>query len=753
MGRSCLEKYVSYEKPAYWDSLASDYTTFFDATFGGPGKIHRLNNLSISRPPTGIIGGEAVHEEVDLFVDHCVEEERANDGEKLLEDDSDDEDENQNAASFSADKRKKKKFKIAQDTKQRSFFKTFCAQNMIVRANLRGGGVDDDDSDFSERTMTEDALTCFNTVVVRPYNYGVNYGYVLDSFSAKALGTQNVYLNYPGGFVPELISKCFSRGDDDLLVNIIDFNSLYPSVMNLYNICTTTISFDTQVPVRIGNRHYSQYDPKDFFIYTVKLKINDATLPVVLFLAKDHLIKSIISGYITNNTAERKTYKNLMKRFDASSPEYMQANNFQLALKLRDNSRYGFFNSLFSPLFQPLLASSVTYFGRLKLCSLHFFTIYYFWKKRVALERRGPIYGDTDSLFMVCTRREIDEITLLYKNLGSSRGIMAVDIEKSIPYMLFLTKKNYIALHDSKIYMKGVLKKSQTIPAKTFLTKFIEIIFTRVFLGLDYKESLVQILGSFFRETADEEFNNKRVVSKELSGYKNKNVMWLLQLEHLSAQKNFTVVRGTKISFTYYRYIFDFKLKYQCQMLAAEISREEERKQLLEAKNESTAAPMIAQELKKSAARINSIKKKLARETEYLERICGTLDYTNADQLDFIRKFRPTHSLLIDELKDDYAGKLEVDKFRMFLCDLEAIINHIFDSMGNEDFKRYFEESFLEETGLNFAMFAPGVKREPAAKKTKSSAPASSQKKMDDFFKKIVEKAVEKNCKKMKINK
>jgi hypothetical protein len=109
-----------------------------------------------------------------------------------------------------------------------------------------------------------------------------------------------------------------------------------------------------------------------------------------------------------------------------------------------------------SPAFQPLIASSITYFGRLALFRLFFFSRYFFaahgnnphhnvqlgLNPEYFSERslffffalginpidRPVLYGDTDSLFLVASEAETEKLLSDFGKLAVNRGFMSASV-------------------------------------------------------------------------------------------------------------------------------------------------------------------------------------------------------------------------------------------------------------------------------------------------------------------------------------
>jgi DNA polymerase I len=140
----------------------------------------------------------------------------------------------------------------------------------------------------------------------------------------------------------------------------------------------------------------------------------------------------------------------------------------QNALKVVLNASYGVFGSDRFSLYCPPLAESTAAVGRYAITN----TIQE--AKRLGIE---VFYGDTDSLFLGTPAREkLDElIRWSKKELG-----MELEVDKNYRYVaLSLRKKNYLGVHlDNKVDIKGLTGKKRHIPEflKNTFNQLVEIL-------------------------------------------------------------------------------------------------------------------------------------------------------------------------------------------------------------------------------------------------------------------------------------
>ena len=122
---------------------------------------------------------------------------------------------------------------------------------------------------------------------------------------------------YAGGLVLDP-----KKGFYDTFILLLDFNSLYPSIIQEYNICFTTV-----------NRKFKKDGEGDLILPDLP---ESTTLPGIL----PTQIKKLVDS--------RRSVKDLLKKDSMSEAQRQQLNIRQLALKLTANSMYGCLGFSFS---------------------------------------------------------------------------------------------------------------------------------------------------------------------------------------------------------------------------------------------------------------------------------------------------------------------------------------------------------------------------------------------------------------------
>lgn len=219
---------------------------------------------------------------------------------------------------------------------------------------------------------------------------------------------------YSGGLVLDP-----KKGFYDKLILLMDFNSLYPSIIQEYNICFTTI----------------------------KRKSTTASDDDVanLVLPGSNTEFGVLPTQIRRLVESRREVKKLMKSPDLPPDQYMQYNIRQMALKLTANSMYGCLGFTHSRFYAKPLAALVTMKGREILMDT---------KEIVQKSNYDVVYGDTDSLMINTNCLDYDYVFKigndLKREINKKYKQIELDIDGVFRYLLLLKKKKYAAVLISK---------------------------------------------------------------------------------------------------------------------------------------------------------------------------------------------------------------------------------------------------------------------------------------------------------------
>ena len=232
--------------------------------------------------------------------------------------------------------------------------------------------------------------------------------------------TPTVWRAYEGAYVIEPIKGVYKH------CALLDFQSLYPSIIIAHNICPSTYTTDPNVPST--GVHRFRTDKVGIF---------------------PSMIKRLL--------LERQKVKKQMRDFDSTSMKYIVLHRRQNALKVCANSVYGMMGFQYSKYFGHVAcAESVTALGRTYLCQ-----VINYIEKDPALK---VIYGDTDSCMVhnpnaMNEQDMIDTAKKICDDITAHRlpKPMALLFESYYDSVVLLSKKRYIMLHGDNICYKGVI--------------------------------------------------------------------------------------------------------------------------------------------------------------------------------------------------------------------------------------------------------------------------------------------------------
>ncbi|MGP6294374.1 DNA-directed DNA polymerase [Caldiplasma sukawensis] len=192
------------------------------------------------------------------------------------------------------------------------------------------------------------------------------------------------------------------------MVVVLDFKSMYPSMIIKYNICFSTLSEDGEIVSPTGAR----------------------------FISPDKR-RGLIPELLMSLMAERDRVKKIMKSSSGDQREYYDG--IQNAIKILMNTFYGVLASAFYRFTNPELGKSVTAFARNTIVGL----IEDLKKRKIRV-----IYGDTDSVFIESGKSSIKEAVDFGNSLSSeiSRNLqVTIEFEKIMdPFFSHGAKKRYV---------------------------------------------------------------------------------------------------------------------------------------------------------------------------------------------------------------------------------------------------------------------------------------------------------------------
>ncbi|CAG0901514.1 unnamed protein product [Darwinula stevensoni] len=234
-----------------------------------------------------------------------------------------------------------------------------------------------------------------------------------EEIGAKRRGKKGAYT---GGLVLDPKKGFYER-----YVLLMDFNSLYPSIIQEYNVCFTTL------PRKYASRKALDLESGEELaaLSPEGREEEDGVLP--------QEIRKLVES--------RKAIKALLKNPNLPPEKRLQFDIRQKALKLTANSMYGCLGFVHSRFYAPRLAAFITGKGREILL-----------KTRDLVEKMNldVIYGDTDSLMINTNSEDYQEVLQLGAKIKTEVNrnfrMLELDVDGVFRYMLLLKKKKYAAL-------------------------------------------------------------------------------------------------------------------------------------------------------------------------------------------------------------------------------------------------------------------------------------------------------------------
>lgn len=259
--------------------------------------------------------------------------------------------------------------------------------------------------------------------------------FVLVSPSRKQVGAQNALECLP--LVMEPMSSFYTSP-----VLVLDFQSLYPSIMIAYNYCYSTCLGRITNWRGTNKMGFADFKRTPGLLELVKDKVNIS--PNGMMYVKPEMRKSLLAKMLGEILETRVMVKSGMKADKDDKTLQQLLNNRQLALKLIANVTYGYTSASFSgrmPCSE--IADSIVQTGRETL------------EKAIALihsvEKWGAevVYGDTDSLFIHLKGRSKDEAFKIGDEISKAVTDMnprpiKLKFEKVYHSCVLLAKKRYV---------------------------------------------------------------------------------------------------------------------------------------------------------------------------------------------------------------------------------------------------------------------------------------------------------------------
>lgn len=244
--------------------------------------------------------------------------------------------------------------------------------------------------------------------------------------------------SYEGGFVMEP-----KRGFYNKPISVMDFSSLYPSIMISRNICYTTL---------LSKQQYEE--------------IGGIKTPTNNYFCSQETKRGLLPRILVDLLASRKkTRAGLADEKDPAKKACL--NGRQLAIKLCANSLYGFTGATTGKLPCFEISQSVTSFGREMIVFTKKLIEETFSRASGYSHDSVVIYGDTDSVMVDFNESDLGRVFEMSREISafvSSKFVkpVALEFEKVYYPYLLINKKRYAGLlysnpdKPSKIDTKGI---------------------------------------------------------------------------------------------------------------------------------------------------------------------------------------------------------------------------------------------------------------------------------------------------------
>uniref|UniRef100_A0A915PPC7 DNA polymerase n=1 Tax=Setaria digitata TaxID=48799 RepID=A0A915PPC7_9BILA len=267
----------------------------------------------------------------------------------------------------------------------------------------------------------------------------------------------------------------------DTFILLLDFNSLYPSIIQEYNICFTTVDMSKKDKNEVPEL------PSD---------TNEGILP--------REIRTLVE--------RRRDVRRMMKSEKLTQQQRQQYDIRQMGLKLTANSMYGCLGFQQSRFYAKPLAALITAQGREILMNT---------KNLIEKNGYSVIYGDTDSVMIntgLSGRSELQHVKKLgndiKKIINQSYQKLEIDVDGIFMKLLLLKKKKYAGLsvdlndeRKTKREIKGldIIRRDYSLIVKKIGNEILDIILSEQTRSRD--EIVDQIYSHLrkLREAVDQE--------------------------------------------------------------------------------------------------------------------------------------------------------------------------------------------------------------------------------------------------------
>jgi len=297
-------------------------------------------------------------------------------------------------------------------------------------------------------------------------------------------------------------------------VSVLDFKSMYPSIIIKNNICFTTLSKKGDIESPTGTRFLSPEQKKGI-------------LPDILESLMD----------------ERDEVKEKMNQAEGKEERYYRG--LQNAIKVLMNSFYGVFASSFYRFTDPDIGESITAFARENIKELI---------EKLQEEGLKVIYSDTDSVFFRSPKENLEDTIDMSERIAreySSEEII-LEFEKVLnPFFSHGMKKRYVGKviwpEDDMLVRGYELRRSDSFEAQDdALREIFEYVLD------DDIDGAVERAKQWIHDVREGEIEPEKLIisrtCKKFSSYKNPDSMPNVQAAKKMIEKDHKFTSGMKVS-------------------------------------------------------------------------------------------------------------------------------------------------------------------------------------------------------------
>lgn len=362
------------------------------------------------------------------------------------------------------------------------------------------------------------------------YNKTTNNQQQAQMETAEDEQTSNKKPKYQGGLVFEP-----EKGLHKNYILVMDFNSLYPSIIQEFNICFTTVERDN-----FNRTHDEDRDMPD-------LPDRDVTQGVL-----PRLLNKLVS--------RRREVKKLLKDPNNTAFQNAQHEITQQALKLTANSMYGCLGYVNSRFYAKPLAMMVTNKGREILMDT---------RQLAELLGLRVVYGDTDSVMIDTGTDNFQDAWKVGESfkvhVNERYKLLEIDIDNVFKRLLLHAKKKYAAMNaqvdrktgkeTTSLEVKGLdMRRREYCPLSKEVSTFV---LNKVLSDMDPEQALQSVYEFLEATSVKVKENQIRLdkyaintkLSKDPSKYPNAATMPPVQVAFRMMKENKVVKAGSVITY------------------------------------------------------------------------------------------------------------------------------------------------------------------------------------------------------------